>query len=91
MLFAKAYEVTPDGLRTLLGSAVAPMRVAVPADGSPAVLTVTLPGVVAPIEAGNRLLVSVSTTDQGYTLHPRPGGLADRAGRRRGSGAGGAG
>ena len=33
VLFAKTYEVTPDGLRTLLGSAVAPMRVAVPADG----------------------------------------------------------
>jgi ABC-2 type transport system ATP-binding protein len=28
--------------------------------------TVTLPGVVAPIEAGNSLMVSVSTTDQGY-------------------------
>jgi ABC-2 type transport system ATP-binding protein len=72
VLFAKAYEVTPDGLRTLLGSAVAPMRIAVPADGSPAVVTVTLPGVVAPIEAGNRLLVSVSTTDQGYTSTPDP-------------------
>ena len=72
VLFAKPYEVTPDGLRTLLGSAVAPMRVAVPADGSPAAVTVTLPGVVAPIEAGNRLLVSVSTTDQGYASGPDP-------------------
>jgi ABC-2 type transport system ATP-binding protein len=66
VLFAKVYEVAPGGLRTLLGSAVAPFRVAVPADGSPATTTVTLPGVVAPIEAGNQLLVSVSTTDQGY-------------------------
>ena len=72
VLFAKTYEVTPDGLRTLLGSAVAPMRVAVPADGAPAAVTVTLPGVVAPIEAGNRLLVSVSTTDEGYTGTPDP-------------------
>jgi ABC-2 type transport system ATP-binding protein len=65
-LFGKIYEVTPDGTRTLLGGAVAPFRVAVPADGSPARVTVTLPGVVAPIEAGNRLLVSIGTTDQGY-------------------------
>ena len=72
VLFAKTYEVTPDGLRTLLGSAVAPMRVAVPADGTTATVTVTLPGVVAPIEAGNRLLVSVSTTDEGYTSTPDP-------------------
>ena len=82
VLFAKTYEVTPDGLRTLLGSAVAPIRIAVPADGAPARVTVTLPGVVAPIEAGNRLLVSVSTTDQGYASDPRARGLADRAGRR---------
>ena len=72
VLFAKTYEVTPDGLRTLLGSAVAPMRVAVPADGTTATVAVTLPGVVAPIEAGNRLLVSVSTTDEGYTSTPDP-------------------
>jgi ABC-2 type transport system ATP-binding protein len=66
VLFGRLYEVTPDGIRTLLGGAVAPFRVPVPADGSPARVTVTLPGVVAPIEAGNRLLVSIGTTDQGY-------------------------
>jgi ABC-2 type transport system ATP-binding protein len=83
VLFAKAYEVTPDGLRTLLGSSVAPMRVAVPADGTTAVVTVTLPGVVAPIEAGNRLLVSISTTDQSYATTTEPAvwriGLPDTA------------
>ena len=71
VLFAKLYELTPDGLRTLLGGAVAPVRVAVPAIGS-ARLTVALPGVVAPIEAGNRLVVSVSTTDQGFAGDPEP-------------------
>jgi ABC-2 type transport system ATP-binding protein len=71
VLFAKLYELTPDGLRTLLGSAVAPVRVAVPADGT-ARLTVALPGVVAPIEAGNRLVVSLSTTDQGFAVDPEP-------------------
>ena len=66
VLFAATSEVAPDGTRTLLGSAVAPLRVAVPADGTPAAVTVTLPGVVAPVEAGNRLVVSVATTDQAY-------------------------
>ncbi|MGH3611206.1 MAG: alpha/beta fold hydrolase [Pseudonocardia sp.] len=72
VLFGKIYEVSPDGLRVLLGSAVAPIRVAVPADDTAARLTVTLPGVVAPIETGNRLLVSISTTDQGYLTPTQP-------------------
>jgi ABC-2 type transport system ATP-binding protein len=72
VLFGKVYEVSPDGLRSLLGSAVAPVRVSVPADGAPARVTVTLSGVVAPIEAGNRLVVSFSTTDQGYAAPVEP-------------------
>ncbi|MDT7579848.1 MAG: type transport system ATP-binding protein, partial [Pseudonocardiales bacterium] len=66
VLFGRLFEVSADGTRSLLGGAVAPFRVPVPADGSPARVSVTLPGVVAPIEAGNRLLVSIGTTDQGY-------------------------
>nr|WP_232663400.1 alpha/beta fold hydrolase [Pseudonocardia sp. TRM90224] len=72
VLFGRLYEVGPDGQRQLLGGAVAPMRVAVPADGSPARVTVTLPGVVAPIESGNRLVVSIATTDQGFLGSTEP-------------------
>jgi ABC-2 type transport system ATP-binding protein len=72
VLFVKTYEVSPDGLRTLLGNAVAPIRLAVPADGAPAQVTVTLPGVVAPVEAGHSLMVSVSTTDQAYAGATEP-------------------
>ncbi|MCW0215980.1 MAG: alpha/beta fold hydrolase [Pseudonocardia sp.] len=83
VLFARTFEVSPDGLRQLLGSAVAPIRVPVPADGSPARVSVTLPGVVAPIEAGNRLVVSVATTDQGFASPAEPAvwqiGVADGA------------
>jgi ABC-2 type transport system ATP-binding protein len=83
VLFAKTYEVGRDGLRQLLGNAVAPVRVAVPADGSPARVSLTLPGVVAPIEVGNRLVVSVSTTDQGFASPAQPAvwriGLAEGA------------
>jgi ABC-2 type transport system ATP-binding protein len=66
ILFASTSELAQDGTRTLLGSAVAPFRVAVPADGTPVTVTVTLPGVVAPIEAGHTLAVAVATTDQAY-------------------------
>ncbi len=72
VLFAKTFEVSPAGLRTLLGSAVAPFRVAVPADGTPTTVNVTLPGVVAPIQAGNSLMISVGTTDQGYAGGTEP-------------------
>ena len=83
VLFVGTAEVAQDGTRTLLGSSVAPLRVAVPADG-PATVTVTLPGVVAPVEAGHSLLVvTVATTDQGYAGDVRPGRLA---GRRRPAG-----
>ncbi|MDN5857489.1 MAG: alpha/beta fold hydrolase [Pseudonocardia sp.] len=71
VLFGKTYEVTPDGTRALLGSAVAPVRVPVPENGA-ATVTVTLPGVVAPIESGNHLLVSFSTTDQAYSGAVQP-------------------
>ena len=72
VLFAGTSELAPDGTRTLLGSAVAPMRVAVPADGSPVEVTLTLPGVVAPVEAGHALVVTVATTDQGYAGDTAP-------------------
>ena len=72
VLFVGTSEVAQDGTRTLLGSSVAPVRVAVPADGSPAAVTVTLPGVVAPVEAGHTLAVAVATTDQGYAGETDP-------------------
>jgi ABC-2 type transport system ATP-binding protein len=72
VLFGKVFKVGPDGRRTLLGGAVAPMRIPMPADGSAADVTVTLPAVVAPIEAGQRLVVSISTTDQAYAGANQP-------------------
>ncbi len=66
-LFGRVFEETPDGQRTLLGSAVAPFRTA--AAGP---VEVALPAVVVPVEAGNRLVVSIATTDQGYATDPAP-------------------
>jgi ABC-2 type transport system ATP-binding protein len=72
VLFAKLYDVSPDGTRTLPANAVAPIRVALPADGSPAEVTVTLPGVVRPIESGHSLQLAVTTTDQSYATPTAP-------------------
>ncbi|MET0191488.1 MAG: ATP-binding cassette domain-containing protein [Pseudonocardia sediminis] len=84
VLFGSVSTRGADGRTTLLGNAVAPVRVAVPADGSPARVTVTLPGVAAPVTAGSSLVVSLSTTDQGFDSGTDPSawrvGLADGTG-----------
>ncbi|AHI00120.1 alpha/beta fold hydrolase [Kutzneria viridogrisea] len=68
VLFAKLYDVGPDGRRTLPGSAVTPIRL----DAVPAELTVTLPGIVRPVAAGHRLQLVVTTTDQAYANQTEP-------------------
>ncbi|HTK64612.1 MAG TPA: alpha/beta fold hydrolase [Pseudonocardia sp.] len=66
VLFGRLSEISADGRRTLLGGAVAPMRIPMGAGGAPTEVTVTLPAVVAPVETGHRLVVSISTTDQSF-------------------------
>ncbi|MFN2497051.1 MAG: alpha/beta fold hydrolase [Pseudonocardiaceae bacterium] len=85
VLFVKLYDVGPGGRRTLPGAAVAPLRIrALPGDGTPVEVTVTLAGVVRPVEAGHRLVVAVVTTDRGYAVPVQPAGytvaLAEDAG-----------
>ncbi|MGH3911088.1 MAG: alpha/beta fold hydrolase, partial [Pseudonocardiaceae bacterium] len=84
VLFVKLYDVGPDGRRTLPGAAVAPVRIqALPGGGTPVEVTVTLAGVVRPVEAGHRLVVAIATTDRGYAVPAQPAGytvaLADDA------------
>jgi ABC-2 type transport system ATP-binding protein len=72
VLFAKLYDVGPDGTRILPGSAVSPIRIpSLPADGRPVELTVTLPGIVRPIETDRRVELVVTTTDQAYATPPQ--------------------
>ncbi|HEV2779364.1 MAG TPA: alpha/beta fold hydrolase [Actinophytocola sp.] len=73
VLFAKLYDVGPDGVRTLPGSGVSPVRIPqLPADGTPVEVTVTLPGIVRPIEADHRVELVITTTDQAYATPARP-------------------
>ncbi|WP_432118327.1 CocE/NonD family hydrolase [Streptomyces sp. bgisy032] len=62
VLFAKLYDVAPDGSRTLVRRLVAPVRV-------PDVtrsFTVTLPGIVHRYEAGHRLRFVIAASDDAY-------------------------
>ncbi|ROP41100.1 ABC-2 type transport system ATP-binding protein [Saccharothrix texasensis] len=73
VLFVKLYDADASGVRTLPGSAVAPVRVAdLPADGTPVEVTVTLPGAVRPVEADHRFQLVVSTTDMAYSNAAEP-------------------
>ncbi|MGY1806174.1 alpha/beta fold hydrolase [Blastococcus sp. SYSU D00669] len=69
-LFAKLYDVGPDGSMTLPSGLVAPLSLtevsADPAD--PTVVPVTLPAIDHRFEAGHTLRVVVSTTDQAFAL-----------------------
>jgi ABC-2 type transport system ATP-binding protein len=84
VLFVKLYDVAGDGRRTLPGGAVAPVRIGpLPTDGTPVDVTVTLPGVVRPVEAGHRIVVSVATTDRAYAVPAQPAGYTVALGGNR--------
>ncbi|MGW4170511.1 CocE/NonD family hydrolase [Streptomyces chartreusis] len=62
VLFAKLYDIAPDGTRTLVHRLVAPVRV-------PDVrrsFTVTLPGIVHRYEKGHRLRFVIAASDDAY-------------------------
>lgn len=69
-LFAKLYDVGPDGSTTLPGGLVAPLSLAdVSTDPTaPTRVAITLPGIVHRFEAGHTMRVVVSSTDQAYAL-----------------------
>ena len=68
VLFAKLYDVAPNGTRTLPGAGVAPFRI----PSLPARVTVTLPGIVQPVQSGHHLELVVSTTDSSYANQAQP-------------------
>jgi putative CocE/NonD family hydrolase len=62
VLFAKVYDVAPDGTKTLVNRLVAPVRV--PDVNKP--FTVNLPGIVHRYEAGHRLEFVIAASDDAY-------------------------
>jgi predicted acyl esterase len=62
VLFAKVYDVAPDGTQHLVNRLVAPVRV--PDVTRP--FTVELPGIVHRYEAGHRLRFVIAASDTAY-------------------------
>jgi putative CocE/NonD family hydrolase len=62
VLFAKLYDVAPDGTKTLVHRLVAPVRV--PDVTRP--FTVTLPGIVHRYEQGHRIQFVIAASDDAY-------------------------
>ena len=71
-LFASAHLVGADGTDTLPEGLVAPIRLTGLTPGLPRTVTVTLPGVVRNLPAGDRLVLEVATTDLAYQLPRSP-------------------
>ncbi|WP_245177109.1 alpha/beta fold hydrolase [Geodermatophilus sp. DF01_2] len=74
-LFAKLYDVAPDGTATLPAGLVAPLALTgLSADpAAPTQVSVTLPGIVHRFEAGHTMRVVVSSTDQAFALPAEAG------------------
>jgi ABC-2 type transport system ATP-binding protein len=74
VLFVKLYAVSADGTGSLPGGQVAPVRLTgLPATiGDARPVTVTLPAIVHRFEAGQRLEIVISTSDQAYAAPPEP-------------------
>ncbi|MFE9369424.1 CocE/NonD family hydrolase [Streptomyces sp. NPDC006711] len=62
VLFAKLYDVAPDGTKTLVRRLIAPVRV--PDVSKP--FTVALPGIAHRYEAGHRLEFAIAASDDAY-------------------------
>ena len=71
-LFASAHHVGADGTDTLPAGLVAPIRLTGLTPGVARTITVTLPGVVTNLPAGDRLVLEVATTDLAYQLPSSP-------------------
>jgi ABC-2 type transport system ATP-binding protein len=67
VLYASMSKVGVGGVRTLAGNAVAPLRIAgLSAGGAARTVRVDLPAVSLQVEAGTRVEIDFSTTDQAY-------------------------
>ena len=91
-LFVRLAAVAPGGLTTIIGSSFAPVRLPVVSrdPAAPTRVGITLPDVVHRLEPGERLRLTIATTDQAYANLRQPGtvqlGLSDARLTLRGPG-----
>ncbi|WP_137873469.1 alpha/beta fold hydrolase [Rhodococcus sp. Q] len=72
VLYAKLYDVTPQGRHLLPGGAVSAVRLADTLPGQSIPLTVSLPAVAYQVAEGHHLELAVTTTDQAYATPLTP-------------------
>ena len=74
-LFVRLASIAPGGLTTIIGSSFTPVRLPdVPIDPSaPMRVGITLPDITHRIEAGERLRLTLATTDQAFANLREPG------------------
>ena len=73
VLFAKIFDIAPDGSRVLKNRMVAPMRVV---DTNKPV-TLRLPGIVHRFQTGHRIQIAVAASDAAYAGNTLPHEVAD--------------
>jgi ABC-2 type transport system ATP-binding protein len=71
-LFASVHHLGADGTDAMPSGLVAPIRLTGLTPGVGRMVTVTLPGIVRNLPAGDRLVVAVTTTDLAYQLPTSP-------------------
>lgn len=71
-LFVGLHVVSPDGADSLPAGLVAPLLVTDLEPGVARTVSIDLPGIVTQFSAGDRLRISVATTDLGYLLPNAP-------------------
>ncbi|GLZ12383.1 ABC transporter ATP-binding protein [Actinomadura sp. NBRC 104425] len=76
-LFAKLYDVSPDGQASPARRLAAPLRVRDAGDGRE--VTVTLPGMDYRFDRGHRMRLVLSTTDMGFATPVKPATYKVRA------------
>ncbi|WP_345345872.1 alpha/beta fold hydrolase [Rhodococcus olei] len=72
VLFAKLYDVSPQGRHVLPGGAVSAVRLPDSPAGQPVPVTVTLPAIAYQVPQGHHLELAVTTTDQAYATPLSP-------------------
>jgi ABC-2 type transport system ATP-binding protein len=70
-LFAALRDLAPDGTTTLPAQLVAPVKLLGMRPGVPRTITVRLPSVVRNVQAGHRLVLTLSSTDFAYAMPQR--------------------
>jgi ABC-2 type transport system ATP-binding protein len=68
VMFAKIFDIAPDGSRTLQNRLVAPLRV--PDTNKP--VTIHLPGIVQRFPAGHRIQIVIAASDAAYANNTTP-------------------